>query len=79
MIEAIIVGILAGFIASKLTGGEGKGCWIDLFLGLLGGVVGKWLLGLLGITWEPSWLSNIGTAVIGAVVVLWIWTKLSKK
>ena len=50
MIEAIIVGILAGFIASKLTGGEGKGCWIDLFLGLLGGVVGKWLLGLLGIT-----------------------------
>ena len=78
MIEAIIVGILAGFIASKLTGGEGKGCWIDLFLGLLGGVVGKWLLGLLGITWEPSWLSNIGTATIGAIVVLWLWAKLKK-
>ena len=47
MIEAIITGILAGFIAAKLTGGEGKGCWIDLFLGLVGGVVGNWLLGLL--------------------------------
>lgn len=76
MIEAIITGILAGFIASKLTGGEGKGCWIDLFLGLIGGVVGNWLLGLLGITWEPGWLSNIGTAVIGAVAVLWLWNKL---
>ena len=41
MIEAIITGILAGFIAAKLTGGEGKGWWIDLFLGLVGGVVGN--------------------------------------
>ena len=78
MIEAIITGILAGFIAAKLTGGEGKGCWIDLFLGLVGGVVGNWLLGLLGISWQPSWFSNIGTAVIGAVIVLWIWNKLNK-
>ncbi|MBR5918930.1 MAG: GlsB/YeaQ/YmgE family stress response membrane protein [Prevotella sp.] len=70
MIESIIIGILAGFLAAKLTGGEGKGCWIDLLLGLVGGVVGRWLLSLLGISWEPSWLSNIGTATIGAVVVL---------
>ena len=59
MIEAIITGILAGFIAAKLTGGEGKGCWIDLFLGLVGGVVGNWLLGLLGISWQPSWFSRV--------------------
>lgn len=78
-IVAIVVGIFAGFIASKITGGEGKGCWIDLFLGLIGGVVGKWLFDLLGIHWEPGWLSSIGTATIGAVIVLWIWTKLSKK
>ena len=78
MIESIIIGILAGFLAAKLTGGEGKGCWIDLLLGLVGGVVGRWLLGLLGISWEPGWLSNIGTATIGAVVVLWLWAKLKK-
>jgi uncharacterized membrane protein YeaQ/YmgE (transglycosylase-associated protein family) len=78
MIESIIIGILAGFLAAKLTGGEGKGCWIDLLLGLVGGVVGRWLLNLLGISWEPGWLSNIGTATIGAVVVLWLWAKLKK-
>ena len=78
MIESIIVGIIAGFIASKITDGEGKGCWIDLFLGLIGGVVGNWLLKTLGITWEPGWLSNIGTATIGAALVLWLWAKLRK-
>jgi uncharacterized membrane protein YeaQ/YmgE (transglycosylase-associated protein family) len=77
-IVAIVVGILAGFIASKITGGEGKGCWIDLFLGLVGGVVGKWLFDFFGIHWEPGWLSSIGTATIGAVIVLWIWNKLKK-
>ena len=40
LIGTIIVGIAAGFIASKLTSGEGKGCWINLFLGLVGAIVG---------------------------------------
>lgn len=78
MIESIIIGILAGFLAAKITGGEGKGCWINLLLGLIGGVVGRWLLSTLGISWEPGWLSNIGTATIGAIVVLWLWAKLKK-
>lgn len=71
----ILVGIMAGFVASKLTSGEGKGCCMDFFLGVLGGVVGGWLLDLLGITWGGPF-SNFGTSVLGAVVVLWIWNKL---
>lgn len=77
-IGSIIVGITAGFIASKLTSGSGKGCWINLFLGIVGGVVGSWLLQLLGISWEPGWLSEIGTATIGAVIVLWLWAKIKR-
>ena len=40
MIAGIICGILAGFIACKLTNKEGKGCIVDLFLGIIGGAVG---------------------------------------
>lgn len=75
MISGIISGILAGYIASKLQKGEGSGCLVNLFLGLIGGFVGGWLFSLAGIT-AYSWLGEIVTAVIGAVVVLWVFAKL---
>jgi len=78
MIGAIIVGILAGFIASKLTGGEGKGCWIDLLLGLVGGLLGGWLFRAIGFTWEPGWVGELVTATVGAVIILWVWAKIKK-
>lgn len=71
----IIVGILAGYIASRITSGEGKGCCMDLFIGVIGGVVGGWVLNLLGITWGGPF-SNIGTSILGAVLVLWLWNKI---
>ncbi len=76
MIESIIIGILAGFIASKITNGEGKGCIINLILGVVGGAVGGWVFDLLGISWEPSWVGRVGTATIGAIILLWLWNKL---
>jgi uncharacterized membrane protein YeaQ/YmgE (transglycosylase-associated protein family) len=72
MIESIIVGILAGFIAGKIMRGGGFGCLINLLLGIAGGMVGGWIFGLLGISWEPSWLGRTATAVLGAVVILYI-------
>lgn len=66
---------MAGFIASKLMNGEGKGCWINLLLGLIGGVVGGWIFSLLDIEWQGS-LGQIGMATIGAMAVLWLWNKL---
>lgn len=75
LIGYILIGILAGYIASRITSGEGKGCLIDLFLGVVGSVVGPWLLGLLNITWGGT-IGQIGTSVVGAVVVLWLWSKL---
>ena len=63
MIIGIISGIIAGFIAAKLTDGEGKGCIVDLFLGLVGGCFG-------------GWVGQIITAVVGASILLWLWNKL---
>ena len=75
MIAGIICGILAGFIACKLTNREGKGCIVDLFLGIVGGAVGGWIFQFLGIQ-TASLVGEIVCAVVGAVVVLWICNKL---
>ncbi|MBQ7571580.1 MAG: GlsB/YeaQ/YmgE family stress response membrane protein [Bacteroidaceae bacterium] len=75
MIIGIISGIIAGFIAAKLTDGEGKGCIVDLFLGLVGGCFGGWLFEQFGIA-AYSWVGQIITAVVGASILLWLWNKL---
>lgn len=75
LIIEIITGILAGFIASKLQSGTGKGLLLDLFLGIVGGLFGGWLFSLFGIT-TASWLGTLICAVVGAVIILWIVSKL---
>jgi len=78
LILSLVVGIIAGFIASKLTDGSGKGILVDLFLGLLGGLFGGWLFSLLGISTTGGLIGEIITAVIGAALLLLIWKKLLK-
>ena len=72
------MGIIAGFIASKLTDGSGKGILVDLFLGIVGGAFGGWLFGLLGINLGSGVIGEIITAAIGAIILLFIWKKLVK-
>ena len=76
MIGSIIIGIIAGLLACKFTGSESKGCFINLFLGLVGGAFGGWLFGQLGIHLNPGWIGELITAVVGAALLLWIWDKI---
>ena len=77
MIESIICGILAGFIACRLNKKEGKGCLVDLLLGIVGAAFGGWLFDALNINWGGL-IGQIGTAAIGAAILLWVWNKLVK-
>jgi uncharacterized membrane protein YeaQ/YmgE (transglycosylase-associated protein family) len=67
----IVLGIVAGFIASKIVNKQGEGLLLDLVLGIVGAVVGGWLFSLLG---QPGVtglnLYSIFISIIGAVVVL---------
>ena len=71
IIISLLLGCLAGFCAGKLMKGGGFGIIMNCVLGLLGGALGGWLFDLLGIEWGGL-LGQLGTAIIGAVVILWI-------
>jgi len=71
----IITGILAGFIASKLQSGNSKGLLVNLFLGIIGSVIGGWLFSLLGIQ-ANGFIGTLVCAVVGALVVLWFVSKI---
>jgi uncharacterized membrane protein YeaQ/YmgE (transglycosylase-associated protein family) len=67
----IILGLIAGFIGSKLVNKRGEGFFLDIVLGVVGALVGGWLFtrfGMSGVTGLN--LYSLLVAVIGAVVVL---------
>lgn len=75
MLIGLITGLLAGYIASVIQRGYGSGLILNLVFGLLGGLVGGWLFSLIGFR-AYSWLGELLTAIVGAVVVLWVFQKL---
>ena len=71
----LITGILAGFIASKLQSGSGRGLLVNLFLGIIGSVIGGWLFALLGIQ-ANGFIGTLVCAVVGALILLWFVSKI---
>jgi uncharacterized membrane protein YeaQ/YmgE (transglycosylase-associated protein family) len=75
----IILGLIAGFIGSKLVNKRGEGLFLDIILGIIGSVVGGWLFhtfGARGVTGLN--LYSLLVAVVGAVVVLVIYHALRR-
>jgi uncharacterized membrane protein YeaQ/YmgE (transglycosylase-associated protein family) len=67
----IVLGLVAGFIGSKIVNKSGEGLLLDIVLGIVGAVVGGWLFnrfGAAGVTGLN--LYSLLVAVIGAVVLL---------
>lgn len=67
----LIIGILAGYIAEKVTASD-HGLLTNLLVGIAGSFVGGTFAGLLNINYQ-GWLGNLIVAAIGAVLLLWIW------
>ena len=71
MIAWIVLGLIAGFIASKLVNKTGEGIIIDIILGIVGAVVGGFVFNQLGAAGVTGFnLYSMLVAVIGAVLVL---------
>jgi uncharacterized membrane protein YeaQ/YmgE (transglycosylase-associated protein family) len=57
--------------------GGGFGIIMNCVLGLFGGVLGGWLFSLLNISWGGI-LGQLGTAIVGAVLILWLASLIKK-
>jgi uncharacterized membrane protein YeaQ/YmgE (transglycosylase-associated protein family) len=67
----IVVGLIAGWAAGKIMKGGGYGTVMDIILGIVGGVVGGWLLGIFNIH-MGGLVGSIIVAIFGAVVLIWL-------
>jgi uncharacterized membrane protein YeaQ/YmgE (transglycosylase-associated protein family) len=70
MLYAILVGLIAGWLAGQVMKGGGYGVIVDILLGLVGGVIGGWLFGALGIGAGGGVIGSIIVAFVGAVVLV---------
>jgi uncharacterized membrane protein YeaQ/YmgE (transglycosylase-associated protein family) len=74
LISWAILGLIAGFVGSKVVNRTGDGLLIDILLGIVGAIIGGYLVNLFGaqgVTGLNLW--SLLVAVIGAIVVLTIY------
>jgi len=67
----IVIGLVAGWVASRIMRGRGYGLFINMIIGIIGGVLGGWLFSLLGFYSAGGIIGSLITSVLGAIVLLW--------
>jgi uncharacterized membrane protein YeaQ/YmgE (transglycosylase-associated protein family) len=85
----ILVGLIAGFLASRVVTGKGRGWFWDIVIGILGAIFGGWLAGLLNISigfanldplspeiWDRRIFGQIVIAFAGALILLVVWRRV---
>lgn len=78
IIAWIVLGLIAGFIGNRIMGTGGQGLIMDIVLGIVGAIVGGFLVSLAtgtGVTGFNLW--SILVAILGAVVVQWGYRQLT--
>ena len=75
----LLFGAVAGWLAGFFVKSKGGLLW-NIIIGLLGGLLGGWLLGKLGAngSFWTQWYGQIVCAVIGAVILLWLFNLIKK-
>ena len=77
----IILGLIAGFIASKIYEGRGQGFFLNIALGIVGALVGgflySWIMGGPGVTGVN--IGSIVVSILGAILVLWVYNMVASR
>src|SRR5215510_12298180 len=68
----IIIGALAGWIAGKIVSGRGSGILMNIVIGVIGALIGGFLLSFWFDTAGGGWWFTFFTAILGSVILLWI-------
>ena len=74
MLAWIVLGLLAGFVTSKIVSNTGEGTVVDILLGIVGAIVGGWLFNLVGAGGVTGLnLYSLLAAIIGASIMLFLY------
>ena len=65
----LFLGLIAGWLAGKLSRGRGYGCITDIILGLIGSFIGGWVFTKLGI-FGGGFIYSLAAATLGAVILV---------
>ncbi|PYX61927.1 MAG: GlsB/YeaQ/YmgE family stress response membrane protein [Acidobacteria bacterium] len=70
LLWVVLVGLIAGWATGKIMKGSGYGPLMDIALGIVGGVIGGWIMNLLGFYTSGGLIPSILVAILGAVVLV---------
>ena len=77
LIAFLVLGLIAGFIASKIVNHTGSGVIMDIVLGVVGALVGGFVFSMFGAAGVSGLnIYSMLVAIVGAVVVLWLYHML---
>jgi uncharacterized membrane protein YeaQ/YmgE (transglycosylase-associated protein family) len=80
VISWLILGLIAGFIGSKIVNKTGQGMWLDIALGIVGAIVGGVIFSALGASGVTGLnIYSMIVSIIGAIVVLWGYHRLVRR
>jgi uncharacterized membrane protein YeaQ/YmgE (transglycosylase-associated protein family) len=80
LIVWIVLGLIAGFVASKIVNRSGEGVLLDILLGIVGAVVGGWLFHAFGMPGVSGLnLYSVVVAIVGAAVFLIVYHALMRR
>jgi uncharacterized membrane protein YeaQ/YmgE (transglycosylase-associated protein family) len=74
IISWIVLGLIAGFVGSKIVDSQGQGFWLNIALGIVGALVGGFLFDLFGASGVTGLnIYSMIVAIVGSIVVLVIY------
>jgi len=80
IISWIVLGLIAGFLGSKLVNKTGEGFVLDILLGIVGAVIGGWLFSLFGMHGVTGLnIYSLIVAIVGAVVLLVVYHAIRRR
>jgi len=78
IVSWIILGLIAGFVGSKIVDKRGQGFWLNMALGIVGALVGGFLFDLFGAGGVTGLnIYSMIVAIVGSIVVLLIYNAVT--
>lgn len=80
ILGCLILGLIAGFVASNIVGSSGQSLLLDLVLGVVGAIVGGYMFSVIAATDINGFdVYSMLVAIGGAIVVLWLYHAVNRR